>query len=304
MRMPDISVLLCTRNRGDRIRDAIDSILENSYTNFELIVLDQSLDDKTKEVLEKYHDSRIRYIRSHTVGLSKSRNIAINKCLTEIIAFTDDDCIVDREWLASIMLEYKNDSSLMGIFGRVLPYGKGGALMVCHCTIDSMDRNNVEKPVIPYKVLGHGNNMSFKKNVFRKAGLYIESLGAGTWMRAGEDTDLIYRALRKRMKILYSPEPLVYHNNWVSKEKGAELELGYILAAVAVFTKFSLKMDKVAFYHILEKLIEILRRIGSNLKNFNKDGGLIFAIKRLFWFTIGLIMGFRYLFIMPPEFKN
>lgn len=302
--MPDISVLLCTRNRGDKIRDAIDSILENSYTNFELIILDQSLDDKTKEVMEKYNDSRIRYIRSHTVGLSKSRNIAIKKCLSEIIAFTDDDCIVDGEWLASIMREYKSDSSLMGIFGRVLPYGKGGGVMVCHCTIDSMDRNNVENPIIPYKVLGHGNNMSFKKNVFRKTGLYIESLGAGTWMRAGEDTDLIYRALRKRMKILYSPEPLVYHNNWVSKEKGAELELGYILAAVAVFTKFALKMDKVAFYHILDRLREILRRIGSNLKNFNKDGELIFSVKRLFWFAIGLIMGFRYLFIMPTEFEN
>ena len=76
--MPEVSVLLCTRNRGDRIINAVDSILENSFENFELIVVDQSSDDKTKTVLEKYSDPRIRYIRSHTVGLSRSRNIAIS----------------------------------------------------------------------------------------------------------------------------------------------------------------------------------------------------------------------------------
>ena len=302
--MPNLSVLLCTRNRGDRIKKAIDSILENSYENFDIIIVDQSSDDKTKTVLEKYSDPRIRYIRSHTVGLSRSRNIAISESLSEIVAFTDDDCIVDREWLASIMKEYESDSSIMGVYGRVLPYGKGEPWMVCHCIIDSMERRTVDSPIIPYTVLGHGNNMSFKKDVFRKVGLYIESLGAGTWMRGGEDTDLIYRALKKRMRFVYSPEPLVYHDNWMSKEKAAELELGYILSAAAVFNKFVLRMDKTALLHLLERSKDIFQRICSNLRRLNKDRGLIPAMKRLYWFVIGLIIGIKYVFVIPAKLKG
>lgn len=301
--MPEISVLLCTRNRGDKIKNAVDSILENSYENFELILVDQSSDDKTKATIETYIDPRIRYIRSQTVGLSRSRNIAIRESLSEIVAFTDDDCIVDREWLGSIMREYESDSSVMGVYGRVLPYGTGEPSMVCHCIIDSMERKTVDSPIIPYTVLGHGNNMSFKKDVFRKTGLYIESLGAGTWMRAGEDTDLTYLALKKRMKFLYSPEPLLYHNNWMSKERAENIELGYILSAVAVFTKYSLKMDKIAISHLLVRMKYILKRISTNLVNLNRDRGLVPEMKKLWWFNIGLIMGFKYIFVIPPKLK-
>lgn len=299
--MPEVSVLLCTRNRGDKIKNAVDSILENSYKNFELIIVDQSSDDKTKTAIEAYGDLRIRYIRSGTVGLSRSRNIAIRESRSEIVAFTDDDCIVDKEWLASIVMEYQSDSSLMGVYGRVLPYGKGEPGMVCPCIIDSMERKTVEDPIIPYTVLGHGNNMCFKKDVFRKTGLYIESLGAGTWMCGGEDTDLTYLALRKRIKLMYSPNPLVYHNNWMSMERAEKLDLGFILSAVAVFTKYSLKMDKVAFSHVLIRIKYILKRIVTNLLNLNKDGGLVQEMKRLWWFIIGLIMGFKYIFVPPPK---
>jgi len=302
--MPEVSVLLCTRNRGDKIINAVDSILENSNKNYELIIVDQSSDDKTKTAIETYSDPRIRYIRSDTVGLSRSRNIAIRESLSEIVAFTDDDCIVDKEWLASIIMEFQSDSSLMGVYGRVLPYGKGTPGMVCHCLIDSIEKRTVEIPIIPYSVLGHGNNMSYKKDVFRKVGLYIESLGAGTWMRAGEDTDLIYRALRKGMKFRYSPIPLVYHDNWMSKEKAADLMLGYMLSAAAVFTKYSLKMDKIAFKHLLERCKDILYKIGSHLINFNKDGGLVPSVKRLWWFIIGLIIGVKYYFVEPGKFTQ
>jgi glycosyltransferase involved in cell wall biosynthesis len=301
--MPEISVLLCTRNRGEKIKNAVDSILENSYENFELIIVDQSSDDKTKTAIETYSDPRIRYIRSQTVGLSRSRNIAIRESLSEIVGFTDDDCIVDREWLASIMTEFEGDSSVMGVYGRVLPYGKGEPSMVCHCIIDSMERKTVDSPIIPYTVLGHGNNMSFRKDVFRKTGLYIESLGAGTWMRAGEDTDLTYLALRKRIKFLYSPKPLVYHNNWVSKEKGENLELGYILAAVAIFTKYSLKMDKIAISHLLIWIKSILKKITHNLLNLNKNRGLVPKMRKLWWFNVGFIMGLKYIFVTPPKLK-
>ena len=298
--MPFLSVLLCTRNRGEKVRNAVDSILTNSFTDFELLIVDQSSDGKTKDVIASYPDPRIRYIHTKTTGLSRSRNIAIRESKAEIVVFTDDDCICDREWLAAIVAEYGRDPSLMGVYGRVLPYGEQREEMHCHCLIDSMETRSADQPVIPYKILGHGNNMSFKKDVFLTAGLYIESLGAGTWMKGGEDTELTYRALRKGMKFAYSPAPLVYHDNWMSKDKAAELENSYILAGVAVFTKYALKFDKKAFGYVVERGKEIVWRIVYHLKPGNREG-LRPAATRLKWFVIGLLMGVKYLFVVEPK---
>jgi glycosyltransferase involved in cell wall biosynthesis len=299
--MPLLSVLLCTRNRGEKVRNAVDSILGNSFTDFELVVIDQSTDIKTKSVMETYSDSRIRYMHTDTVGLSRSRNIAIRASKAEIIVFTDDDCICDNEWLAAIASEYKSDPSLMGVYGRVLPYGKEPEGMICHCLIDSMERITVDSAVVPYGILGHGNNMSFRKDVFRRIGLYIESLGAGTWMKGGEDTDLIYRALRAKMKFAYSPKPLVYHDNWMLLARASELEHGYILAAIAVFVKYALHLDFKALKHISERGAEILKRIFYHLKRRNKNE-LELAFVRLKWFVIGLVMGVKYFWVLPPKY--
>lgn len=301
---PALSVLLCTRNRGEKIRHAIDSILANSFTDYELVIVDQSTDDKTSNVMGTYTDPRIRYIRTDTVGLARSRNIAIRESKAEIVVFTDDDCICDKDWLSSIVAAYESDPSLMGVYGRVLPYGTGGHGMFCHCLIGSMERRAVDKPVIPYNVLGHGNNMSFKKEVFRKVGLYIESLGAGTWMKGGEDTELIYRALGRRMKFGYSPTPLVYHDNWMPVAKAAELECGYILAAVAIFTKFALRMNGVALSHIVHRGAEIIHRIGYHLIRRNRDQGLTLSLKRLGWFVVGLVMGLKYSLVPIQQFSQ
>lgn len=145
--------------------------------------------------------------------------------------------------------------------------------------------------------------MSFRKNVFKEVGLYIESLGAGTWMRGGEDTDLIYRALRRHLKFVYSPTPLVYHDNWKTKEQAKTLEFGYILSSAAVFGMYTIKMDKIALFHILENGGILLKRVYSNMVNMDNKGGITQAIKGLMWFITGLIIGFKYVFVKPGKLE-
>ncbi|NPU85311.1 MAG: glycosyltransferase family 2 protein [Syntrophaceae bacterium] len=297
--MPFLTVAVCTRNRSEKTRNAVESILSNSFQDYELLVVDQSTEGATGAVMDGYDDKRIRYIHTDTVGLSRSRNVAIRESKAEIIVFTDDDCICDRDWLGSIAAEYDQDPNMMGVYGRVLPFGDGREGMVCQCLIDSMERRIVNKPIIPYNVLGHGNNMSFRKDVFRKVGLYIESLGAGTWMKGGEDTDLTYRVLRSRMKVCYSPAPLVYHDNWLTREKSAALECDYILASVAVFMKYALKLDRVAPSYLDERGREIIYRVYWQIKHSNK-ADLKFALKRLKYYSVGLLMGVRFLFVAAP----
>src|SRR5260370_12175819 len=75
--VPALSVLICTRNRMQKARRAVDSVLANSFSDFELIIVDQSSDRSTQHALANVHDRRLRYIRTDTIGVAISRNIAV-----------------------------------------------------------------------------------------------------------------------------------------------------------------------------------------------------------------------------------
>jgi glycosyltransferase involved in cell wall biosynthesis len=289
--VPSLSVAIPTRNRADKVRRAVESILANSIADFELIVVDQSTDDKTKEALTTIDDKRLRYIPTDTVGVSISRNIAVRASRADTIVFTDDDCVCDKEWLASIVAEYERDPTLMGVYGRVVPYGLPRSGMICPCINESTQRLVLEGPAIPHIALGGGNNMSFKKEVFRRVGLFIESLGPGTWLNHAEDTEFSYRVLWSRCKIVYSPAPLVRHDKWLDQAQFAELMKGAMRGLALVFLKFSLRRDKLAFTQLL--------RTGYYLSRNRMAIGSISV--GLAYFATGLLLGPVYFFIRPPR---
>ncbi len=91
---PTISVILATYNRADLLPRAIDSILSQTYKDFELIIVDDGSSDKTDALIHQYmaQDNRIRYIKNpQNKGVSYSRNIAINNARGDYIAIIDSD---------------------------------------------------------------------------------------------------------------------------------------------------------------------------------------------------------------------
>ena len=90
---PLVSVVMTTYNRADVIGRSIDSILNQTYDNFELIIVDDGCTDSTYEVLEKYaaKDKRIVLLRQNNQGLAAARNAGVDKAQGKYIAFMDDD---------------------------------------------------------------------------------------------------------------------------------------------------------------------------------------------------------------------
>lgn len=89
-----ISVVVPTYNRADLISETIESILNQTYKYFELIIVDDGSTDNTEEVIRKFKDSRIKYIKTDNWGgPARPRNIGIKKAKGEYIAFCDDDDI-------------------------------------------------------------------------------------------------------------------------------------------------------------------------------------------------------------------
>ena len=94
MDKPSISIILPTFNRSDTINNAIESILNQTFTSLEIIIVDDASTDKTSQVVGIYQkkDSRITYVQNkENVGCSKSRNIGLRHAQAETIAFMDDD---------------------------------------------------------------------------------------------------------------------------------------------------------------------------------------------------------------------
>lgn len=89
---PDISVIMLSYNTADYIEDAVSSILEQSYPDFELLVLDDGSTDATEEVMARFHDGRIRYIRSEkNHGIPFQRNQGLELARGKYLAFLDSD---------------------------------------------------------------------------------------------------------------------------------------------------------------------------------------------------------------------
>ncbi len=89
--MPRISVIIPTYNREKLVREAIQSVLRQTYTYFELIVVDDGSTDNTKAVVNSFQDPRVRYEYQAKRGTSAARNTGINCSTTEYLAFLDSD---------------------------------------------------------------------------------------------------------------------------------------------------------------------------------------------------------------------
>jgi len=95
--MPKVSVILPTYNRAHLVNRAIQSVLAQSYKDFELIIIDDGSTDNTEEIIKIFDDTRIRYVRyNENKGAAAARNIGIRLALGEFIAFQDSD----DEWLS------------------------------------------------------------------------------------------------------------------------------------------------------------------------------------------------------------
>ena len=89
---PLVSVVIPTYNRADIIKRSIDSVLEQTYKNIEIVIVDDGSTDNTKEVVESYDDQRVRYVSYGTNrGANHARNTGIKKAKGTLIAFQDSD---------------------------------------------------------------------------------------------------------------------------------------------------------------------------------------------------------------------
>jgi GT2 family glycosyltransferase len=256
MKDPLVSIVVCTRNRPEHIETCIQSLLEQQYHNIEVVIVDQSSSTESYKIIQRLFGSakiKIRYTATNSVGLSKARNIGIKYSSGEIVAFTDDDVIADKNWILNMVNDFHEYSTINCIFGKVLPlfYGKSRRAI---CTLDIPNYKLYSHTHLnPYGV-GVGNNMSFRKELINIVGSFDERFGVGSPLGGADDIDYIYRVFLNGFDILYSPEVVVYHKQWKEDETLNEVVKAYHFANAAFITKHLIKAHPGILVILLHRL--------------------------------------------------
>src|SRR3990170_901857 len=254
-----ISLIICTRNRIQLLKTCLQSIPQSSIDFHEVVVIDQSSDTaNTEELLPIINN--LRYIPTETQGLSWARNLGIKVSTGDIIAFTDDDCIMTDGWAEAIIKEFQRDPHIMAVYGRVLPFFNGLQPRKMLAIQLNNQHQEYKKLVNPWKFQS-GNNMALRREVFAEIGYFDELLGPGAELRNCDDADMAYRLLRHGLRVVYTPKAIIYHRQWRGDGEAWRVEQDSHIGAGALFIKHLRYGDAYVFRLILERLI--YRGIGN-----------------------------------------
>ena len=209
----DVSVAIATMNRPAALARCVEAILDGHMKPAELIVVDQGDHTATARLFERSGWRRIlplQHIRQHRCGLSASRNAAVAHASRPVVAFTDDDCVPDKEWLAGLMAGFNTAEYPDAVTGRVLPLGPEQPGLYAVSTRASETPALYRARTLPWRV-GSGGNAAVKREWLERIGEFDERLGAGSPGQSAEDMDLFHRLLRGGASVLYHPGAVVYH---------------------------------------------------------------------------------------------
>ena len=291
----NFSVVMSTRNRGAMIEPALRSLMALDHPAFEIVVVDQSSDDVTGDVVRRLSeiDSRIHYVRSDRIGTSCGRNLGIATSKGDVVAITDDDCVVDRAWLSSIETELL-EPAIAGVLGRVLPHEYRGRTGVDLAVKDSHDRAEYVGKTIPWHI-GHGANMAFRRPDLVAIDGFDEVLGPGKRLPSNEDGDLAYRMLASGRRLVFAPSSLVYHRQWRDWEERKRTERAYGIGAGGQFAKYIRCGDLYGLRLLATWIWQLgVRRLGAGLLKWRSRKVMYLGFTQLLYPWVGVWRSFRF----------
>ena len=256
-----VSAVICTRNRPDKIGQAVASVLANDYPNFELTVIDQSTTDATEVAIRDLLDAdpRLRYVHSDEPGLSRAYNNGIGRTTGEIIAFTDDDCIVPTDWIQHIATAFESEPDGDLLYGQVVPaYQDAESGLTPSLPITEPTRLSRKDG---FRVFGMGANFAARRRLFTRVGQFDEILGGGGPLKSSQDYDLAYRTYRSGSVILLRPEVTLRHDGRREAEDWPALLTAYGIGDGAFYSKHVRCRDPYALWLLTRRLTDAFGRV-------------------------------------------
>jgi len=298
-----VSVVIPTKGRPQAVFDAISSVFNGTYRNFELFVVDQTSDDSTREYLAPFmSEPRFFYLlnRRPGYGASSSRNMGIAASSGEIVAIIDDDVEVHPEWMSRIVAEYTADPDLMFITGTLEapPYDPSTGF-----TPAFTPYTGISKWLLPWRVAGA--NISMRRTLFDKIGGYDEFCGPGSRLRASDDGDITFRMMRSGAKWKPCPDILVTHTHGFRPGQiGQELQLRYEYGNGGLFGRFTRRGDIIAGLYFFARELGKGAKASLKMLQGRRPTGFAEMATRLRGFWAGFWLSPHEGFVSGPELRQ
>ena len=215
----EISIVVCTYDRLDSLKNTLASFAQMRIPAglaWQVIVVDNNSPHDVKSVVEAFgikNNIDAKYVLESKQGKCNALNSGIKAADGDIIAFTDDDNLVDPEWIATIRREFAHRNPAC-VGGKILPIWEIPApawlskqIYNCIVLLDlSPETIQLSEPMI------YGCNMAIRKSIIFESGLFNIKKGpipGKTW--GGEETELLESILNSGSAVYYCPDMLVYH---------------------------------------------------------------------------------------------
>ncbi|MBI5614090.1 glycosyltransferase family 2 protein [Candidatus Gottesmanbacteria bacterium] len=227
-----IGVVITTiSGREKMLMDCVNSVLANTVAADEIFIIAGKNSSLSLP-------ARVKILRESLDSLSEKQNYAVQRLSSEVILFTDDDCIVSKDWIKSIKSAFIIHPSVGGIFGPVKAGFKQGENRRCPSIFVKTKNNIFDKPQV-HQDIGSGNNMAFRREIFTMLGGFKNWLGSGTMVHSCGDAEMIVRMLGNGYKIMYlNSDNLVFHLRKLTDIQYQKFELEYLLGDTACYSYF------------------------------------------------------------------
>ncbi|HKV84609.1 MAG TPA: glycosyltransferase [Ktedonobacterales bacterium] len=236
---PNVSVIICTRDRGDALLPTVYSILADAPidSTVELLVIDQSDGDSVRQALAVIDDDRLHYHYEPTRGLSAARNAGLRASAGALVAFTDDDCVVEPGWLAAIVAAFAARPDVGVVFGHVACAehdSTQGYLPGFRASEGLLTRRRMLAGAGHW---GMGANMALRRSACERIGPFDERLGAGAVMKSAEDVDYALRAHLRGIGVYHAAGARVVHHGFRPWTQASALMRGASSGIGAMYAK-------------------------------------------------------------------
>ncbi|HEV2363400.1 MAG TPA: glycosyltransferase [Caulobacteraceae bacterium] len=217
-----LSLTVCTRNRADKLTACLDSMAaaraRAGLSEAEIVVVDNGSTDGTSDLTRAWAartGESVNLVFEPRAGLSRARNAALAAVTGEIIAFTDDDCRLDENYVVDLLRHDAGDEAPVLRGGR-RELGDPEDLPISIYTYGSRrvwSRASAEMKRLGLDGFIAGANMAARRTLFESVGPFDIRLGAGTNLPGGEDTDYYYRTYQRGFTLEYVPDMAIYHHH-------------------------------------------------------------------------------------------
>ncbi|SHM59314.1 glycosyltransferase family 2 protein [Gracilibacillus kekensis] len=286
-----VSIIIPVYNAEDTIRNTIQSCLNQSYNNIEIVVINDGSSDSTESIIDSMNEDRIVYLKTGNRGRSVARNLGLDKASGELVQFLDADDVLKCDKIQKAVSVFMKDYTIDAV----------------HCGTVYFENGKIINRIKANKQKNH-TKILLRKNIFTINSLIFRKEISSEFrinMKYNEDWEYWIYTLQNA-KIFYQTDYLgafVYihdKNTMKNKEQMYISELELIVKLKKEFKIFSLKRD----LRLIKRFIVLNITLKHNLNSLIDDNPLISrGILKLFTFILQSEI-FRSLILNIIKLKN